>query len=55
MQMLKLREAWKKKGNPPCDHPYIDREYYLVSHTGDSVCTNCSETNPERKPVKRTK
>lgn len=58
MQMtkaLRLREDWKKKGDPPCDHPIIDREYYLSSHTGDSVCTTCgrivdeSETQCKRK------
>ncbi len=44
MQMSKamqLREAWKKKGDPPCDHQIIAREYYLSSHTGDSVCATC--------------
>ena len=24
-----LREAWKKKGNPPCKHEKLEKEYYL--------------------------
>lgn len=48
-----LRERWKAKGSPPCDHPTLDREYYVDktlsrsdphrSNTGDKVCTTCGE------------
>jgi hypothetical protein len=44
MQMydaIVLQEAWKKKGNPPCKHPIVDREYSLGAHTGEMVCTTC--------------
>jgi hypothetical protein len=44
MQMydaIVLQEAWKKKGNPPCKHPVVDREYSLGAHTGEMVCTTC--------------
>jgi hypothetical protein len=36
-----LREEWARKGNSPCDHPELDKEYYLGSGTGDYVCTTC--------------
>ena len=41
-----LRRAWKAKGNPPCEHPEVDREYYLGANTGDHVCTTCGATGP---------
>ena len=37
-----LRTIWGKK---PCDHPALDKEYYLGSATGDYVCTQCGEAN----------
>jgi hypothetical protein len=36
-----LRAAWKQKGDPPCEHPQTDREYYFGSYTGDNRCTTC--------------
>ena len=24
----RLREAWSEKGDPPCWHPSLEREYY---------------------------
>lgn len=47
MQMEKaaqLRKLWKAKGNPPCNHPDLDKEYYLGADTGDYVCTTCGES-----------
>jgi hypothetical protein len=44
MQMseaAKLQEAW---GDKPCNHPSSEREYYLGSHTGDDVCTQCGRS-----------
>ena len=44
MQMekaAKLRRRWTAKGNPPCSHPRLDKEYYLGADTGDYVCTTC--------------
>ena len=40
MQMdaaARLNKAWVTKGNPPCDHPNVDKEYYLGADTGDEV------------------
>lgn len=28
-----LQREWKEKGNPPCGHPTIDKEYYLGAQT----------------------
>lgn len=36
-----LREEWEVKGNKPCTHPHIEKEYYLGAQTGDYVCTTC--------------
>ena len=31
-------------GNKPCEHPKLEKEYYLGSDTGDYVCTTCIES-----------
>ena len=36
-----LRRAWEAKGNPPCAHPGVEKEYDLGADTGDEVCTTC--------------
>ena len=36
-----LREAHKRKGNPPCPHPDTAKEYNLGMDMGDRVCTTC--------------
>ncbi|MEH7374467.1 hypothetical protein [Neobacillus drentensis] len=36
-----LKEEWKEKGNKPCSHPQIVKEYILGSQTGDYVCSTC--------------
>ena len=41
-----LRQAWKAKGNPLCDHPPVEKEYELGADTGDEVCTRCGATAP---------
>ena len=33
-----LRSIW---GDKPCDHPTLDKEYYLGAQTGDYVCETC--------------
>ena len=38
---MELQKAWEAKGNPPCVHPKVEREYYLGANTGDEVCTTC--------------
>jgi hypothetical protein len=39
----KLREEWQRKGNPPCDHEHLAKEYALGADTGDYVCTRRGE------------
>jgi len=34
----KIRKQW---GDKPCDHPHLEKEYYLGAATGDYVCTQC--------------
>jgi hypothetical protein len=36
-----LRNSW---GDKPCDHPNIDKEYYLGAQTGDFNCVQCGAT-----------
>lgn len=36
-----LREEW---GNKPCDHPSLEKEYYLGADTSDYVCSTCGAT-----------
>jgi hypothetical protein len=53
----KLHKEWVEKGNPPCDHVNLDKEYDLGADTGDLVCTSCGETwwrnNPNRPTTDR--
>ena len=50
----RLRRLWMDKGNPPCDHPELDKEYYLGAQTGDYVCTTCGQTfTPDEAEVIR--
>lgn len=39
-----LRKEWLETGNVACDHPFMVKEYYLGSATGDAVCTTCGES-----------
>jgi|GEM_PF-613449 len=43
MQTTKAEELRKKWGNKPCDHPNLEKEYFLGAATGDYVCTQCGE------------
>lgn len=54
----KIKDAW---GNKPCDHPNIEREYYVGAFLTNYICTQCGEEftiaqkleiNEERKPSK---
>lgn len=38
-----LQKEWAAKGSPPCDHPSLEREFYLGSRTGDKVCRTCGK------------
>lgn len=50
-----LRQAWEKKGDPPCKHPSTDAEYYLGAQTGDTICTICGRIVNEPQPKKLQK
>jgi len=41
-EAAQLRDIWARKGNPPCDHSEIDKEYFKGSQ-GDYVCTACGK------------
>jgi hypothetical protein len=45
----RLRETWWLQGNKPCEHPRIEREYYIFSLSGLHCCTTCglSQTKAE--------
>ena len=45
-QAAALRRDWEAKGNPPCEHPGVEKEYQLVADTGDEVCTTCGACGP---------
>ena len=37
-----LRERWKEKGKPACEHPELSRERSFSGIlTGASICTTC--------------
>jgi hypothetical protein len=52
-KLVDLRNQWEAKGNPPCDHPTVDKEYDLGGQTGDLACTVCGEC-PVERPAPRS-
>jgi len=55
----KIKEAW---GKNPCDHPKLEKEYYVGAFLTNFVCTQCGkeftiaqkyEMDLERKAVKQ--
>ena len=41
---LMLREAWKKRGNPDCDHSDLVKEYsFSGTVTGLYICPTCGQ------------
>lgn len=36
----KVMDAWGKK---PCDHPHLDKEYYVGAFLINWVCTQCGK------------
>lgn len=52
-----LRKEWAEKGDPPCEHLVLDKEYYLGADTGDLICTTCGEVwgrgDPKRPGTER--
>ena len=49
IEAKELRDRWKAKGNPPCDHPRTSKEIMGFSKTGDLVCTTCGYTHHPSK------
>lgn len=48
MQYEKAEQLQKEWGDKPCDHPFIEKEYYLGTSTGDRVCSTCGlSASPE--------
>ena len=43
MQLKDAAQLRKDRGDEPCDHPNIEKEYYLGAQTGDYVCTSCGK------------
>jgi hypothetical protein len=39
-QAAELESNWKARGDPRCEHPTYEEEYYLGCVTG-RVCTTC--------------
>jgi len=37
----RLREEWGKR---VCNHPSLEKEYYLGTDTMDFICSTCGET-----------
>ncbi len=46
-EVRQLREAWKARGSPPCEHAIVDREYDLGADTGRKVCMACGASVPD--------
>ena len=36
----KVKESW---GDKPCDHPHIEKEYYVGAFLINYVCTQCGK------------
>jgi len=36
----KAKESW---GNKPCDHPHLEKEYYVGAFLINYVCTQCGK------------
>lgn len=38
IEAQKVKAAW---GDKPCDHPYLEKEYYSGAFLTNYVCTKC--------------
>ena len=36
----KLKDSWNKK---PCDHPHLEKEYYVGAFLINWICTQCGQ------------
>lgn len=57
MQYDRAKDISDNWGNKPCDHPNIEKEYYLGSQTGDFICSQCGKvfSNREQWELERRK
>lgn len=49
MQMEQAKKLRKMNCNKSCNHNDIAKEYYLGTHTGDYVCTQCGHAFASRR------
>lgn len=49
MQAIKAAKKSREWGDKSCNHPKIEKEYYLGADTGDYVCTTCGLAMPENE------
>ena len=55
MQLKKaqmLRQKWAREGNKECEHPELDKLYYLGAQDWDKVCIVCGQ---EFDPIEAAK
>lgn len=45
-QLERIKEIRKDWGNKPCDHPNLEKEYFLGFDTGYYFCTQCGKEIP---------
>jgi len=43
VQMKDAENLQRTHQGAPCQHPKLDKEYYLGAQTGDYVCTKCGQ------------
>lgn len=43
MQYNRAGEIKTNWGDKPCNHPNIEKEYYLGAQTGDVMCSQCGK------------
>ena len=42
----RLRKTWAAKGDSPCYHSSVEKEYSRGADTGDEVCKTCGHAGP---------
>lgn len=52
MQMTDAMVLKKSGGDKPCDHPELEKEYYLGANTGDFVCSQCGQSFTKEEKVR---
>ena len=57
MQFEKAKQKRKDWGDKTCDHPSIEKEYYLGAQTSDYVCTQCGAefTKSEKDKIRESR